>query len=195
MSQQPPEPPPGLSPDQLTAIHLAEWRFKKLARAQAAARIDGGITAFFAVACLLTFCMGWENLVLGAMFGAIAFNSFRGAQRLRRADPAAPAALAMNQVYLAGTVILYAVYQIYKSRNGSQELMSQLGDLKALGIDNAGLEQTYKWFAWIVYGGLIIGTILAQGAAAIYYATRKRYLDAYIHETPQWVVDFLKTRA
>lgn len=177
------------------AINLAERRFKKLSRAQVTARIDGGITAFFAVACLMTFCMGWENLVLGAIFGAIAFNSFRGAQRLRRADPAAPAALAMNQIYLAATVILYAIYQIYKSRTGGQELLSQAGDLKALGLDTAGLEQTYKWFAWILYGGLIFGTILAQGGAAIYYATRKKYLDAYIQETPQWVVDFLKTRA
>jgi hypothetical protein len=56
-------------------------------------------------------------------------------------------------------------------------------------------EQLNRLFYWLVYGTLIVGTILAQGAAAWYYGSRVKYVRAYLKETPKWVVDLQKAQA
>jgi len=185
-----------LTPEQLEAIQIADRRWKKLKRAQLTAKIDGGVTAAFAAVCLMAFCLGWENIVLGVLFAIIAFNSFRYAARLKNADLSAPTSLAMNQIYLAGIIILYALFELHQGLTGQGQLSSQLGGQDAgmpgLGVDIAGIEKlVYK----LLYGGLILGTVLAQGGTAIYYFTRRKHLQAYLEQTPQWVVDLQRARA
>ena len=186
-----PSPTPGLTPEQINEIALAKVRSKKILRAVATAKFDGGITAFFAICCLLSVCMGWENLVLGVIFSAVAVNSFRGAKKLKSADITAPGMLAMNQLVLAASIILYSAYSLYQGLHGSSSISGMLGNAGGgggggdAGIDMADLS---RMIYWALYGTLIVGTILAQGLTAIYYITRKKYVQAYKDQTPAWVI-------
>ncbi|HEY4330192.1 MAG TPA: hypothetical protein VGN88_10690, partial [Phycisphaerae bacterium] len=56
-------------------------------------------------------------------------------------------------------------------------------------------EDLDRLFAELVYGTLIIGTIIAQGLEALYYSSRKKYLDAYLDQTPEWIVELQKSQA
>jgi hypothetical protein len=178
----PKAPPPGLTAEQIREIRQAQERGKKIRRAVTVARTDAGITGAFGVMAILSFWLGVENVVVGAALCVLALNSLRGARRLQKFDLAAPGILGMNQVYLAGVIILYALYALHAGLSGNSPYTQQLRELGA--GDLAGLERTIYW---LVYGGLIVGTIVAQGLTALYYFSRARHLEAYLKDTPQWV--------
>lgn len=216
MSDLPPTPAPSVSPDyrgpaagsgqavspltpeQLEAVRIANERARKIRRTATIARTDGGITALFAVCAILSFCMGWEGPVLGVILGAVALNAFRGAKRLVAFDADAPAILALNQLYLAGAIILYALYELHAGLSGSSGLLATMG-LSEHELDSAVSSPFLLWILkggiyWLIYGGLIVGTILAQGITALYYRARSKNLDQFLKETPRWVIDVLATQ-
>lgn len=214
MSDLPPTPAPSVSPDyrgpaagsgqavspltpeQLEAVRIANERARKIRRTATIARTDGGITAFFAICCLLTPCLGWENIVLGIAFGAIAFNAFRGARRLSRFDPEAPAILVLNQAFLAMAIIAYALFELLWHMLGKPdpEMAQMLGELGQAGISSSDVDHLTHLLYGLLYGGLIVGTILAQGITALYYRARSKNLDQFLKETPRWVIDVLATQ-
>ena len=79
-----------------------------------------------AATATMSFCLDWSALVIGPLLGLIAWNSFRGAKRLRNFDLTAPALLAMNQMYLAGLIIVYALYSLHQGLSGHSSLDDQL---------------------------------------------------------------------
>ncbi len=191
---KPPPMPAGLTPEQIVAIREANVRAKKVRRAVSVAKTDASITAFFAVCGIVCFCLGWENTVMGALLGFIAWNSFRGANKLQQFDRGAPMLLAKNQAYLAGIIIVYAVFEliVHLTHSGTSSDLTSAGlsaeDIKtALGMDPGALDHL---LAWTVYGLLIVGTIIFQGLTALYYKSRSKVLDEYLRDTPQWIVDF-----
>jgi hypothetical protein len=199
MSMNPPPPDsrgrsdvPALSAEQLTVIQQADQRAKKVKLAVVVARTDGGITATFGVVGLLSFCFGWVGPVLGVLLLALAFNSFRCAGKLNRFDVRAPGMLAMNQIYLAAVIIAYALYQLYAGLAGGDA--ASLKQLEELGMSGADIADMMRSVTKLIYGLLIAGTVVAQGLTAMYYASRRKYVEAYLKETPQWLVD-LQRRA
>jgi hypothetical protein len=187
--KSPPAPPPGLTPEQIREIRQAEERGKKIRRAVVVAKTDAGITGAFGAIGLLSFCLGIENVVVGGALCVLALNSLRGARKLQKFDPAAPGILAMNQIYLACVIILYALYSLHSGLSGNNQYIQQLQELGAGGM--AGLERTLPWLIW---GTVIIATILAQGLTALYYHSRWRFVEAYLRETPSWVIDLQGAR-
>ena len=185
-------PPPGLTHEQYAEIQKVQVRLKKIQRAIGVAKFDAGMTATFAVFGILTFCMGWENVVIGVLLGGIAINGFRGLRLLQKYDSRAPGILMMNQLYLATIIILYAIYALYRQGSGESDLSKQMA---AAGIPRdmlGGLPELVPLLNRLVYGTLIFGTILMQGLTALYYRTRQKYVDAYLQQTPQWVIDLQK---
>jgi hypothetical protein len=189
-----------LTPEQLQEIQRAKVRAKKVLRAATVSKLDGGIMAFFALGALSSFCFGWEGPVLGVALTIVSVNSFRGAAMLNRMERTAPATLAINQLFLAASIILYALYCLRTGLSGNSDLLKQLG---GAGMDDGGASPAgpfVSWLLhgglyWLIYGGLILGTIVAQGLAALYYGSRAKYLNAYLDETPQWVVDLQRAHA
>jgi hypothetical protein len=41
----------------------------------------------------------------------------------------------------------------------------------------------------LVYGTLAAVAIFGQGGTALYYFTRRKHVEAYLRETPQWILD------
>jgi hypothetical protein len=60
-----------------------------------------------------------------------------------------------------------------------KEMLSMVGDLEGL----------YKTATLAMYGGAIVLSMLFQGGNALYYFTRRRHVEDFIAETPQWVRD------
>lgn len=191
--------PAALTPAQLAAIERARLRALPLQRGVRVATIDAWLSAVLAGLTVLSACGGIENLVVGAALAFVAFNSFRGAQRLRRHDPAAPRQLAMNQLVFAGCVVLYGAYSLWQVSAGQSSILRFLvGDDstallgKEAGIDIRNIQQWVKNAMYAFYIILIGGTLIVQPLMAIYYCRRGKILQAFLAETPAWVVDILR---
>ncbi|MCL2641218.1 MAG: hypothetical protein FWD53_10265 [Phycisphaerales bacterium] len=189
-----PSPSP-FSAEQLLELEKAKLRAKKVRRAANIASIDGGITAFFAFFAMLSFCMGIDAVLLGLVLAWVAFSSFRGAARLKKLDPAAPALLACNQGVLFAAITVYAIYNWCRAGSLAAMLGQVIGDpsllagLPELAVFTEQVQQIVQWVPPLLYGGLILGSFFAQGLTALYYFTRRSVLRAYLESTPGWVLD------
>jgi hypothetical protein len=192
--------PAVLTPEQLSEIARAKQRGVKLQRAVRVATTDAWITAIFAVGAILTSCGGIDQLAIGIALAWVAFTSFRGVAGLKRFDRSAPGRLAFNQVFLASAIILYAAYELWLVSTGKSALLQALagntsyGDLGDMGQTADNLRGLVVWALKLTYVLLIFGTIVGQGLTALYYRSRRQILDAYLEQTPQWVVDLQKAQ-
>lgn len=184
----PPAPAAGpLSAGHLVELEDAKRRQKKLRRVMAVANVDAWLSAIFAGFTLIFGIFSLTGLILGAALAAVAYNSFQGVAMLRRLDVRAPRRLAINQLCLASILILYAAYSIFAARNGSPELKSAMGQDPQIAAMLGPLDHLVWLITVAVYGGLIAGTVVAQGLAALYYARSAKQLEAYKAGTPEWI--------
>jgi hypothetical protein len=190
MTPAPPTPTP-LTPEQLAAIGLAQARSTKIRRAATVAKIDGSVMAVFTVVCAASILFDpVTSIPLSLALGLVTYNAFRGAAGLRRFDPAAPRLLAWNQLLLAASVIIYALYSLYTGLKGSADLDKSYREIAALDPEMGKmLQDTSRLIVEILYITLIAGTVVAQGLTAWYYASRAKLLQAYLAQTPKWVLD------
>ena len=191
---QPTAAPSPLTPEQVQQYQFALTRSKKLRRATTVALTDGYITAIGAATTILFGLFDLSALVLGVALILISYNAFRGARRLKRFDLTAPRLLALNQLLLAGLLVLYCAYAFWAFSRGNSDLAKELSDpqLANLGVDMKSL----IWNIMLaLYGGLAFASIVAQGLTALYYITRKKVIADYIDQTPSWIIDLQKAQA
>ena len=193
-----------LSAEQQQQIASARKRARKVRRAVGVAKFDAWTTAVFAAFTLTYVALSpviagfdWVALFIGGGMAVVASNSFRGASRLSRYDINAPRLLALNQMLFAALIIAYCLWRIVAAMT-SPGLVAQHPELAApeindmvtsiYGTDIEGLTRT---ISLVVYGAVILGSILAQGGMALYYFTRGRHVREFRRQTPPWVVDLL----
>ncbi len=202
---QPPASPPttdpgGLTHEQLIAIQRGHEGARKIRRAVNVANADAAFMILSSFFCIASTCiLGMINLVVGVALAFVAFNSTRGALRLKKFDRTAPKLLALNQVYLTAIIILYCVGQIWSVHSAAakggmtdpqlQELFRGTGIDPSMATEAAGLGNTLVVTVCIA---LIPATIIFQGLTGLYYYTRGRLLENYLEETPPWVIEVQK---
>lgn len=185
----PPPAAPRLSPEQLKQIADARHRSTKIRKGVNVALFDGWSIAIFAGLTLLGGLFSPVSLMLGAGMAAVAFVELRGVKRLRQLDATAPKLLAWNQVFLAALLLTYALFSLWKIYTGRTELAGQLAAYPELATVAGDIEQLSKMIGLLIYGSLIAVAIFGQGGTALFYLSRKKYIDAYLRETPQWIID------
>jgi hypothetical protein len=183
-----------LNPSHLAELQLADKRSRKIRRAATVATIDASLSAFFTALTALSAILSPSAILLAIPLGIVTFNSFRGAKRLRALDLTAPKFLALNQLALAAILITYASISIYLASRGSSGFSSAVNSEPTLAPMLANIQQLYWIISLAIYGSLIVGTILAQGLAALYYLSRKKHLQEYINATPPWILQLQKTK-
>jgi hypothetical protein len=100
--------------------------------------------------------------------------------------------LAWNQVFFGLVLLAYAAYSLWGVLHHRSELaaqlsgMGQMGELGQLGID---IEKLERLIGLLVYGTLAAVAIFGQGGTALFYLTRRKHIEAYLRETPQWITD------
>lgn len=107
---------------------------------------------------------------------------------LLRFELRAPRLLGWNQVGFLGLLVLYCLWSIYLTFTQplSPEIQEQLEFLSA---DITGL---VTGFTVLVYGAVIVVTIIFQGLNARYYFARTVLMEDYLRETPAWIVELQK---
>lgn len=181
----------------LSAAHrrelaVARDRAKSIRKAARVAAFNGWTTAL-AAACsgmFLLFDRGPVAIVLTLGLSIVAYNEFRGRKRLLNFDPSGATLLGWNQLGLLAMIIAYCVWMLTGSSaeaasalsaqmqsTSEREVLDMLGDLEGL----------YKTVTLAVYGGVIVLSVIFQGGNALYYFTRRRHVEDFIAETPEWV--------
>jgi hypothetical protein len=178
-----------MSEEHLRQLAWARQAGRKVHRAAGVARFDAWTIAIFGV---LTFLFGITDppsAALGLAMGAVAFVEFRGCARLRALDSRAARTLGINQLVLASALIAYALWRLHVEMNGP----GPFAEYKAVDPGIADMLKPYEgWVLQItklVYLGIIVIALCAQGGMAVYYFTRRKHIDAYRAQAPQWILD------
>jgi len=195
MQQAPWTTPP--TREHLAQIAVAKRTSAKIRRAVQAGTFSAWTTALFAITTLLFLAFGFSfwGFVLGAGMSVIALVEFRGVADLKRLDVTAPRRLALNQLAFCVGLFLYGAISLFSALQDPQALvssaMSQIGGGDALG--GAGMEKQMtgivRMAAIALYGGVMFAALVGPGLMALYYHTRKHYIEQYVSQTPSWILD------
>lgn len=183
--------------DPLTAAHRLELtrardRAKSIRKAAAVAAFNGWSSAIVAALSAPFAFFSLSGLVLTVGFAIIAYNEFRGRKRLLSFNPSAATLLGWNQLGLLAMLVVYCLWTMYGSYNNTGAMTAELkgyADLDAALGTAGGFEGLYKQIVVWFYGGVIALSVLFQGGNALYYFTRRRHIEEFVAETPEWVRD------
>lgn len=183
-----------LTPEHQRELALAQARAKKVRAAARTAAFNGWVTAAFAV-CSAPFApFSAVGFLATAGLAYIAYNEFQGRKRLLRFDPTAARLLGWNQIGFLALIVLYCLWMLYTGLTGagpfSEELKTNPELADALGSLD-GIDQLYRHLVVAVYGSVIALSVVFQGLTALYYFTRRKYVEACRRETPTWVLELL----
>ena len=161
----------------------------KIRRAVGVATFSGWTTAVFA---MLTLFMGFTSLygfLLGAGMAFVSLFEFRGASEIKRLDRTAPRRLAINQLAFGAMLFAYSGISLWSMVHDPSEITKLLGESGADRETQQMVSDLARTFVFAIYGGVMIAAILGPGLTAVYYYTRLKYIDAYVKQTPQWILD------
>lgn len=178
---------PNLTPEQRAALQDARERAKGILSASKVAAFNGWTVGIFAALTILFGLTSPVLLALGAGMAFVARNELRGRSLLRALDPRGPRLLVRNQLGFMGLVVAYCAWSLLRAYTHPDPQWVQLQDL-------AGLEADFiQDLVAACYGAAILLTVLFVGLNARYYARRVAMLDAYLADTPAWVVELQRT--
>lgn len=195
-----PEPTPPISPAQrheLDAADVREARFALASKLAAFNSVGLGLCAAFAFVSAL---FDPTAVIVAAVLGVFAFVEARGRTLLLDYEPRGLRWLWINQAVLVALVWLYAGAKIYVALRAPSPVAEVLRDRPELaealdGTDIAtSSQQIYQTGIVMFYAAVIAATTVFQGGAALYYFTRRTALEAFLRDTPAWVVDWKRSR-
>lgn len=133
------------------------------------------------------------GMALTVGIAIVAFNEFRGRKKLLNFEPAGASLLGWNQLGLLAMITVYCLWMMNTSLAEGSSLSAEIKGLAELDSSLAGtmdslqpmIRQAVRGF----YLGVIVISTLFQGGTALYYFSRRRLIEAFIAETPDWVRD------
>jgi hypothetical protein len=174
-----------LTSEQRSQLELALELHRPVARAANIGRSNArGYVLFGALTLMASVLMGLDvpGLAIGAVVTGVGVAQVSAAKRLRAADPAAPRAMARNELLLMAGIVAYALLKL-TVLSEANDLSSEVGDTSALGVDFAELTRSINT---TVYTSVIAVTLLYQGGLALYFLRRRPMLERYVAEAPEW---------
>lgn len=190
-----------LASDPLTATHRRELaaardRAKVIRKAARVAAFNGWSMAAVAALSAPFAFTSTSAFVLMVGMAIVAFNEFRGRKRLLNFDPAAATLLGWNQLGLLAMIVVYCLWMLHGSLGDAGAMQAELkgyADLDTALGSYGGFEGLYKQIVVVLYGGVIALSVIFQGGNALYYFTRRRHVEDFVTDTPEWVRDVLRT--
>ena len=185
----PSNPSPGLSPEHRSQIVAARKLGGKLHAASAVAAVDGWTLGVFAVLTILFSLTSPVALVLGAGMLTVSYFELRGSRNLKRLDPHAPRLLTLNQFALGAMLFIYGAINLWLSIHEPHPMATMAGqnpELESMLIPYEGIARN---ISALVYAMLMLVALVGSGLMALYYQRRGKILHAYLHNTPQWILE------
>jgi hypothetical protein len=182
-----------LREEHVQALEQARRRARGVRKAAGFAKLSGVSTLVFGLVAVPFSLGSGANLALAIALVAIGYNELSLRRSLVRMNATACRGLAFNQLFLAGVLIAYAAWKILTRPAGGMIQSALASDpMLAEQLASSGIAQTAANIEALafygVYAGLIAGTVVFQGGAAVYYALRGRSVRKYTADTPAWVV-------
>lgn len=179
-------------------LAVANERSKKIRKAAGVAAFNGWVTGIFAVTSAPFAPFSIAGFLVTVGLGIVAYNEFQGRKRLLRFDDSAPTLLGWNQVGFLAMIIVYCLWMMFAGLTGEGPFAAEVAAKPELAevLDSVdGLDQIYKLIVLAVYGSVIVLSVIFQGWNAYYYFSRRKHVEAYVHETPSWVIDVQRATA
>jgi hypothetical protein len=179
-------------------VREAAVRRRKVKRAAATARSSAIVTLVIGLLALpfVVVSPSFGGLVVVAGILVVGVREWKGYGKMRRAEAGAASYLGWNQVALVGVITFYCLFQMasfsleeVKSAALSPEVRSQLAAMPGMAADIDRMIE--RWAPYAVYGFyslVILVSALAQGATAVYYFSRRKYVETFNRQTPEWVM-------
>ena len=195
-----PPPPPTEAPAPIGDQHLAtlaeaNLRARQVRRAASFAAFNGWGAAVFAILSAPFALFSLTALIMGAGLGYFAWNELGGRKQLLRFEVAAASRLGRNQLLLLALMVVYSVWNIGAAMLGPNPYEEQLAMYPEAANVLQPVADMYIWITVGVYGTIIVLTAIFQGLGAWYYFSRRRIIEAFLADTPDWVVDVQRTNA
>ena len=175
---------PGLTPEQRKELADAKDRSRAFMGAARTATFNIWTIGSFAAITILFGLFSLTAMVLGVGMAVVTWNEYRGRAMVRRFDREGPRLLGRNQLGLMVLIIAYALWSMYQTTSHPDPELAQLDQI--LGSDTSSLVAELTIY---VYVAVIALTGLFQGLLARYYFKRIALVDAYVRDTPPWVLD------
>jgi hypothetical protein len=128
----------------------------------------------------------------------IAYNEFRGRKRLLQFDPSSSTLLGWNQVALLTLIVVYCLWMIFTGLTGPGPFAAEVEANPEIAAAFGSFDEfdyLYRALVVAVYGTVIVLSAVFQGLNALYYFTRRKHVEAYVQETPGWVLDVQRMTA
>ncbi len=167
-------------------------RLRPIRRAAHVAVFNGWITASLALLSLPFAFFSYAGLAMSIVMAVVAFNEFRGRNRLLEFAPSGATLLGWNQVALLTAIVIYCAWALYANLAGPSILATD-PQTRALVEESLGsvsaIESLARQIVILVYGSVIVLTLLFQGGNALYYFSRRKHVEQLLAQTPDWVLD------
>ncbi len=183
---------PPLTESHHQALAAAARRREPIQRAARVANFNAWTTAILAALSAPFALFSVSGFLVFAALAAIAWNEFRGRRQLLACDPQGATILGWNQVGLLAMITIYCIWALYSNLWGSGSIEAELRanpQLSATIGSMEGFSDLYRSIVVILYGSVIVLSTIFQGANALYYFSRRKYVEAYVKETPPWAID------
>lgn len=187
-----------LSDSQHQQVAAANRQAKKIRRAAAVAGFNGWVIGFFAVSSLPFALFSISGFLVAAGLGVVAYNEFRGRNRLLEFDESSPSFLGWNQIGFLVLIVLYSLWMLYAGLTGESPFAAEIRANPELGMvfeSSEEFDQAYRMLVVAIYGTVIFVSAIFQGWNACYYFTRRKLMAAYLQETPAWVLELQRVSA
>lgn len=185
--------PPQLSPEHHRQLAIARKAVRKLRRTISVASFDGWTVAVFAALTLLTSITDPSGLFMGLGMAAVAFVELNSVGRLRQLDTRATRTLALNQIALASILTLYALWRLHTEMTGVSPYQAYKSADPQIARMLQPVENLTHLVSMALYGAMIAVAFFAQGGLALFYFTRGKHIDAYLAQTPRWIIEMQKS--
>ncbi len=173
-------------------LALATERAKRIRKAARVAAFNGWMTGIFAVASAPFAPFSMAGFLVTVGLALIAYNEFQGRKRLLQFDPSASTLLGWNQVAFLTLIIVYCLWMLFTCLTGAGPFAAEIEANPEIAAVLGSLDEfdyLYKVLVVAVYGTVIVLSAVFQGLNALYYFTRRKHVEAYVQETPDWVLD------
>jgi hypothetical protein len=165
------------------AVRLAEKRHRVIKRAARIAAFSAVSTLVIAaISLIITFLFfGFWSVVVTIGLTVFGVVEFRAHTKLLRAEPAACRTLALNQIAFFALIAVYCFWQMitFSIKDLPADYRQPLTEIYGRG----SIPMLVNGFYLLV----IILSLAYCGGLALYYYTRRRHVEAFVRETPDWV--------
>jgi uncharacterized protein YneF (UPF0154 family) len=173
------------------AIKQARNRRKRIDRVLGVASFNGWSAAVLATLSVLigVFVPTLITVLAAGVLIAVAYTEFHGRTLVKQLNTRGLVVLTWNQLAFGVMIILYAAWQLYVTSQGQDSQLQELASVGEMGQQLADMEQQ---LLLLVYWMLILGTVAFQGGMAWFYFASRKPMQAFIDQTPPWVIDVLE---